>query len=164
MTTDLTGDFELGEDEFDWDVFLPDPDEAEIAAEAAALEDEAELDLDDSDFDWERRSATTPSRRVERTTAHGRGGLRPDRRHGAPLLRGARDRSTETDLEQRTPHAGSPRYPRRGRRGARTRRRRSSVPDVATEFEPSWTATTSHGRRSAAEHRAVDAGGRSDET
>ena len=53
MTTDLTGDFELGEDEFDWDVFLPDPDEAEIAAEAAALEDEAELDLDDSDFDWE---------------------------------------------------------------------------------------------------------------
>ncbi|HEX4127479.1 MAG TPA: hypothetical protein VHX67_07870 [Acidimicrobiales bacterium] len=53
MTTDLTGDFELGEDEFDWDVFLPDPDEAEIAAEAAALEDEAELNLDDSDFDWE---------------------------------------------------------------------------------------------------------------
>ena len=53
MTTDLTGDFELGEDEFDWDVFLPDPDEAEIEAEAAALEDEAELDLDDSDFDWE---------------------------------------------------------------------------------------------------------------
>ena len=53
MTTDLTGDFGLGEDEFDWDVFLPDPDESEIAAEAAALEDEAELDLDDSDFDWE---------------------------------------------------------------------------------------------------------------
>jgi hypothetical protein len=53
MTTDLTGDYGLGEDEFDWDVFLPDPDESEIAAEAAALEDEAELDLDDSDFDWE---------------------------------------------------------------------------------------------------------------
>ncbi len=53
MTTDLTGDFGLGEDEFDWDVFLPDPDESEIAAEAAALEDDAELDLDDSDFDWE---------------------------------------------------------------------------------------------------------------
>jgi hypothetical protein len=53
MTTDLTGDFELGEEEFDWDVFLPDPDEAEIAAAAAALEDEAELDLDDSSFDWE---------------------------------------------------------------------------------------------------------------
>ena len=54
MTTDLTGDFELGEDEFDWDVFLPDPDEAEIDAVAAALDDEAELNLDDSDFDWER--------------------------------------------------------------------------------------------------------------
>jgi hypothetical protein len=53
MTTDLTGDFELGEEELDWDVFLPDPDEAEIAAEAAALEDEADLDLDDSDIDWE---------------------------------------------------------------------------------------------------------------
>lgn len=53
MTTDLTGDFELDEEEFDWDVFLPDPDEAEIAAQAAALEDEAELDLDDSDLDWE---------------------------------------------------------------------------------------------------------------
>lgn len=53
MTTDLTGDFGLGEDEFDWDKFLPDPDESAIAAEAAALEDEAELDLDDSDFDWE---------------------------------------------------------------------------------------------------------------
>ncbi len=53
MTTDLTGDFGLGEDEFDWDVFLPDPDEAELAAEAAALEDEAELNLDDSGFDWE---------------------------------------------------------------------------------------------------------------
>jgi hypothetical protein len=53
MTTDLTGDFELGEDEFDWDVFLPDPDEAAVQAEAAALEDEAELSLDDSDFDWD---------------------------------------------------------------------------------------------------------------
>ena len=53
MTTDLTGDFELGEEEFDWDVFVPDPDDAEIAAEAAALEDEDELDLDDSDFDWD---------------------------------------------------------------------------------------------------------------
>ena len=53
MTTDLTGDFELGEDEFDWDVFLPDPDEADLDAQAAALEDEAELSLDDSDFDWD---------------------------------------------------------------------------------------------------------------
>jgi hypothetical protein len=54
MTTDLTGgDFELGEDEFDWDVFLPDPDEADMEAKAAALEDEAELSLDDSDFDWD---------------------------------------------------------------------------------------------------------------
>ena len=53
MTTDLTGDFELGEEEFDWDLFVPDPDDAEIAAEAAALEDEDELDLDDSDFDWD---------------------------------------------------------------------------------------------------------------
>jgi hypothetical protein len=54
MTTDLTGDFELGEDEFDWDVFLPDPDEAEMETEASALETEAELSLDDSDFDWDR--------------------------------------------------------------------------------------------------------------
>jgi hypothetical protein len=53
MTTDLTGDFELGEEEFDWDVFLPDPDEAELAAEAAALEDEGDLAVDDSDLDWE---------------------------------------------------------------------------------------------------------------
>jgi hypothetical protein len=53
MTTDLTGDFELGEDEFDWDVFLPDPDEAELRAQAAALENESELSLDDSDFDWD---------------------------------------------------------------------------------------------------------------
>jgi hypothetical protein len=53
MTTDLTGDFELGEDEFDWDVFVPDPNAAEIAAEAAALQNEDELNLDDSDFDWD---------------------------------------------------------------------------------------------------------------
>ena len=53
MTTDLTGDFGVDEDEFDWDVFLPDPDEAAIEAEAAALEDETELNLDDSHFDWE---------------------------------------------------------------------------------------------------------------
>ena len=53
MTTDLTGDFDLGEDELEWDVFVPDPDDAEIAAEAAALEDRDELDLDDSDFDWD---------------------------------------------------------------------------------------------------------------
>ena len=53
MTTDLTGDFGVDEDEFDWDVFLPDPDEAAIEAEAASLEDETELNLDDSHFDWE---------------------------------------------------------------------------------------------------------------
>jgi hypothetical protein len=53
MTTDLTGDSELSEEELDWDAFLPDPDDAKIAAEAAALEDRAELDLDDSDLDWE---------------------------------------------------------------------------------------------------------------
>ena len=53
MTTDLTGGSDLNEEEFDWDVFAPDPDEAEIAAEAAALEDRAELNLDDSHFDWE---------------------------------------------------------------------------------------------------------------
>jgi len=53
MTTDLTGDFGVDEDGFDWDVFLPDPDEAQMEAEAASLEDETELNLDDSDFDWE---------------------------------------------------------------------------------------------------------------
>src|ERR1700722_5523795 len=53
MTTDLTDDSDLGEEEFDWDVFLPDPDDAEMAAEAAALDDQADLYLDDSDFDWE---------------------------------------------------------------------------------------------------------------
>ncbi len=37
MTTDLTGDFGLSEEEFDWDVFVPDSDDTEIAAEAAAL-------------------------------------------------------------------------------------------------------------------------------
>jgi hypothetical protein len=53
VTTDLTGDYELGEDEFDWDNFLPDPDDAEFDAEAATLEDEAELSLDDSHYDWD---------------------------------------------------------------------------------------------------------------
>ena len=63
MTTDLTGDFELGEDELEWDVFVPDPDDAEIAAEAAALEDEDELDLDDSDFDWDSALREDPDPR-----------------------------------------------------------------------------------------------------
>ncbi len=49
MTTDLTGDFELGEDEFDWDVFLPDSDEADGEDVAVAFEDET----DESDFDWD---------------------------------------------------------------------------------------------------------------
>jgi hypothetical protein len=53
VTTDLTDDFGLGEEEFAWDVFEPDPDDADIAAEAAALEDGDELDLDDSEFDWD---------------------------------------------------------------------------------------------------------------
>jgi hypothetical protein len=53
MTTDLTGDFELGEDEFDWDVFVPDPDESDVHGQTAALEDDAELSLDDADFDWD---------------------------------------------------------------------------------------------------------------
>ena len=53
MTTDLTGDFGVDEEELDWDVFLPDPDEAAMEAEAASLRDETELNLDDSDFDWE---------------------------------------------------------------------------------------------------------------
>src|ERR1700722_5436476 len=53
MTTDLTDDSDLDEEEFDWDVFLPDPDDAEMAAEAAALDDQDDLDLDDSDIDWE---------------------------------------------------------------------------------------------------------------
>jgi hypothetical protein len=60
MTTDLTGDFELGEEEFDWDVFVPDPDDAEIAARTAALDDEDELDLDDSDFDWDAALRADP--------------------------------------------------------------------------------------------------------
>ena len=37
MTTDLTDGSELSEEEFDWDVFLPDPDDAEIAAEAGEV-------------------------------------------------------------------------------------------------------------------------------
>ena len=53
MTTDLTGGSDLGEEEFDWDVFAPDPDESELAVAAAALENQAELNLDDSDLDWE---------------------------------------------------------------------------------------------------------------
>ena len=32
MTTDLTGDFGVGEEEFDWDVFVPDPDDAEVGS------------------------------------------------------------------------------------------------------------------------------------
>jgi hypothetical protein len=70
MTTDLTGDFEMGEDELDWDVFLPDPDVVDVEAEAAALEDEAELSLDDSDFDWDGalRDDTRPGDGAESDT------------------------------------------------------------------------------------------------
>ncbi len=53
MTTDLTDGSELNEEEFDWDVFAPDPDESEIAANAA-VEGEDDLNLDDdADLDWE---------------------------------------------------------------------------------------------------------------
>ena len=71
MTTDLTGDFGLGEDEFEWDVFLPDPDEAEIASEAAALQNEDELDLDDSDFDWEAALREDSEPEAGWTAGHG---------------------------------------------------------------------------------------------
>ncbi len=53
MTTDLTGGSHLDEEAYDWDVFAPDPDEAEIVAASAALEDHDELNLDDSHLDWE---------------------------------------------------------------------------------------------------------------
>jgi hypothetical protein len=53
MTTDLTGDFGLDEEEFDWDDFLPDPDDADIAALVGTREDDDDPALDDSDLDWE---------------------------------------------------------------------------------------------------------------
>ena len=49
MTTDLTGDFELGEDEFDWDVFLPDSAETDVEDTTGTLE----YETDESDFDWD---------------------------------------------------------------------------------------------------------------
>ena len=75
MTTDLTGDFGLSEEEFDWDVFVPDPDDAEVAAEAAALEDEDELNLDDSEFDWDAALREDP----ETEAAGARAGAAYDR-------------------------------------------------------------------------------------
>lgn len=53
MTTDLTDGSELSEEEFDWDVFAPDPDESETNGDVTALEDQGDLTLDDSDLDWE---------------------------------------------------------------------------------------------------------------
>ena len=116
MTTDLTGDFELGEDEFDWDVFLPDPDEAEIAAEAAALENEAELDLDDSDFDWDAALREDPEPSAERTAQHGPG----------PPTTGSSTRC-----------AAPSRSPRKSLRSGR----RSSKPETLRRCEPERTET-----------------------
>jgi hypothetical protein len=81
VTTDLTDDFELGEDEFDWDVFVPDPDETELAAQAAALDDEDELSLDDSEFDWEAslREDSTPEGKDPRSDGDARTGAAFDR-------------------------------------------------------------------------------------
>ena len=77
MTTDLTDDSEVDEDDFEWDVFVPDPDEAELAAEAAALDDEAELNLDDSDFDWE--AALHADTELDGTEGQARAGAAFDR-------------------------------------------------------------------------------------
>ncbi len=95
MTTDLTGDFELGEDELEWDVFVPDPDDAEIAAEAAALEDEDELDLDDSDFDWDSALREDPESGVTRRTEHEPGlpTTGSSTRYGAPSRSRSRSES-----------------------------------------------------------------------
>ena len=53
VTTDLSGDFELGEDEFEWDVFVPDPTRPRSPPRQRRSRTEDELDLDDSEFDWE---------------------------------------------------------------------------------------------------------------
>ncbi len=118
MTTDLTGGSDLNEEDFDWDVFAPDPDEAEIAAEAAALEDRAELNLDDSHIDWEAALQEPETM----------GGADGDARAGAAfdrivdtVRRSVEDPETETDGRRGRDRASGPtRWPRR--RGQKRRR------------------------------------------
>ena len=79
MTTDLTGDFELGEDEFDWDVFLPDPDETDARGGSRGTRGRGRAET------WTTptstgmaRSATTPNPRVA-TASSARAGAAYDR-------------------------------------------------------------------------------------
>jgi hypothetical protein len=57
MSTDLHGDAGLDAEDYEWDVFVPDPDDA-VAELQSTLEeeqfepDEEGFDLDDSEFDW----------------------------------------------------------------------------------------------------------------
>ena len=97
MTTDLTNDPEVDEDDFEWDVFVPDPDEAELAAEAAALDDESELNLDDSDFDWE--GGLQEDSELDGTEGQARGGAAFDRIVDT-VRRNYEDPEAETDLQE----------------------------------------------------------------
>ena len=97
MTTDLTGDFELSEDEFDWDVFLPDPDESADRRGGRCARGRGRAGPGRLRFRLGgraprgRRAGERSGRRRTR-----RGRLRPHRRHGAPLLRGG-DRGAGPD-------------------------------------------------------------------
>ncbi len=111
MTTDLTGGADLNEEDFDWDVFAPDPGEDEIAAEAAALEDRAELNLDDSHIDWEAALQEPETM----------GGADGDARAGAAF-----DRIVDTVRRSvEDPEAEKPRTPRQ-RRGLEAETRAST--------------------------------------
>ena len=78
MTTDLSGDFGLGEEEFDWDVFVPDPDEAEIERKPPRSRTRTSWTWTTPSSIGTPRSATTPDRKMERTAEH-RAGAAYDR-------------------------------------------------------------------------------------
>jgi hypothetical protein len=51
MSTHLFDDSDLDSEDYEWDAFVPEPDDA--VTDADALSDDDDLDLDDSEFDWE---------------------------------------------------------------------------------------------------------------
>lgn len=54
VSTDLFDGSETDTEDYEWDAFLPDPDEDSVNDDASLSADEAEeLDLDDSEFDWD---------------------------------------------------------------------------------------------------------------
>ena len=136
MTTDLTGGSDLNEEEFDWDVFAPDPDEAEIAAEAAALEDRAELNLDDSHIDWE--AALQEPETMGGADGEARAGAAFDRIVDT-VRRSVEDPEAETDRTPRQRPSAPTRWS--GRRGQKRRRpgRRGPISTTSRTRITNWS-------------------------